>query len=158
MKNKVIIGIDPGTYCTGYGILEINNCFKKKIIYLSSGCIISKSNLFSVRLYKIYKSIYDIFSLFKPNELIIEKSFLCNNLNVSFKLNQINAVIILAAVNFLIPVYEYNINYIRKYISKKSLVSKYHVNCYVRKFLNINESLDFNISDALAIAIVHVIK
>ncbi len=157
MNKRRIIGIDPGTYCTGYGILEIDNYnFNNNIVYISGGCIKSKSNIFNIRLNKIYNNILNLFLIFKPFELVIEKTFLKNNLNTSFKLNQVNAIIILAATNNFIPIYEYNINIIRSSIFYKKKVNKLDINLYIRNIFNIKNDLDLNITDAIAVAISHI--
>ncbi len=155
---RIIIGVDPGTFCTGYSVLEINNFNKlnNKILYISSGCIKSNSKIFSIRLNKIYNSILDIFLLFKPFELAIEKTFLKNNLNSSFKLNQINSVIYLAAVKNFIPIYEYNINKIKSCVFKTTNINKKYINIFYKKFFNINYDLDYNITDSIAVAMCHI--
>ncbi len=155
---KIILGIDPGTYCTGYSVLEINNFNKlnKKILFISSGCIRSNSKIFPIRLNKIYKSISNIFFLFKPFELAVEKVFFHNNINSSFKLNQINAIIYLAAVKNFIPIYEYNINKIKNCIFKKTNVDKKYINTFFKNFFNIDYDLDYNITDSIAVAICHI--
>lgn len=155
---KIIIGIDPGSYITGYGILEIDNKFNINNIikFIYGDCIVSKSNFFYIRLNKIYKSILDVFLYFKPFEIVIEKTFLKNNINTSFKLNQVNAVIILAAVNNFIPIYEYNINTIRNSIFYKKKVNKLDINSFVKNIFKIKNNLDFNITDAIAVAMCHI--
>ncbi len=152
---KRIIGIDPGTYCTGYGLLEVD-VYNNKILYLSSGCIKSNSSFFSIRLNKIYKSILDIFLFFNPFEIAIEKTFLKNNLNSSFRLSQINGVIILAAVNNFIPIYEYNINKVKSCIFSKTNINKKYINYFIKDYFNLNYNLDLNISDALSVAMAHI--
>ncbi len=154
---KIIIGIDPGTYITGYGILEIDSSFNNNNIkYIYSDCIISNSNFFCVRLNKIYNYILDVFLYFKPLEIVIEKTFLKNNLNTSFKLNQVNAVIILAATVNFIPIYEYNINTIRNKIFCKKRVSKLDINLFVKNIFNIKHEMNYNVTDAIAVAISHI--
>ncbi len=153
-----IIGIDPGTYCTGYSILEFNNLNKlnRKIFFISSGCIKSNSKIFSLRLNKIYRSILNILFIFKPFVLAIEKTFLFNNLNSSFKLNQVNAVITLAAVRNFIPIYEYNINKIKNSIFKRTNINKKYINLFFKDFFNINKDIDLNITDSIAVAMCHI--
>ncbi len=149
---KRIIGIDPGSYSTGYGIIEV---FKNKNIkYLTSGCITSKSNYYN-RLKKIYLKIKNIFKKFKPLEMAIEKTFIYKNPYSILKLCQINGVIILAALKNLIPIFEYNISKIRKSVVFKGNVNKKYINIKVKKILNINFKLKLDITDALAVAIAH---
>ncbi len=147
-----IIGIDPGTYCTGYGIIDVYN---GKMFYLYGDCIKSNSNLFYNRLQKMYLNIFNVFLYFKPKDLAIEKNFLCKNSNSVIKLSQINGVIILAAVNNFLSIFEYNVCKIRKSVVLKGNANKIYVNKIVCNILNISIKLDLNISDALAVAITH---
>lgn len=79
-----IIGIDPGSYCTGYGIIEVLDA---NVVYLASGCIKSKSHVFYERLQKIHHDICDILVYFKPQELAMEKMFIYKNPSSILKLN-----------------------------------------------------------------------
>ncbi len=148
---KRIIGIDPGSYCTGYGIIEIVD---SKIIYIDRGCIKSKSNLFFDRLKFIYLNILNILIDFKPKDLVIEKTFICKNYSSIIRLNQIIGVIVLAAINNFISIFEYSVSKIRKTIVNKGNVNKKFINKNICNLFNINE-LNFNITDALAVAVTH---
>ncbi len=146
-----IIGIDPGSYCTGYGIIGINN---SKIFYINRGCIKTKSNIFFDRLKIIYLDIFSILVNFKPKYLVIEKTFIYKNYASIIRLNQVIGVIILAALKNFISIFEYSISEIRKSVVNKGNVSKKFINKNICKLFNINE-LNFNVTDALAVAITH---
>ncbi len=147
-----IIGVDPGTYCTGYGLIDVNN---GNINYIYSGCIKSNCSLFYNRLKEMYLSILNVFLCFKPKVLAIEKNFFYKNSNSFCKLNQINGVIILAAINNFLSVFEYNVSMIRKSVVFKGNANKNYVNKVVCNILGLNLNLDLNITDALAVAITH---
>ncbi len=159
INSKIIIGVDPGTYHTGYGLLKISNnnlLINKNIVFISGGIIISKSKSFIIRLNKIYKSFIKILYIFRPNILVIEKTFLKNNLNTSFKLNQINGVIMLAALNYLIPIYEYNINKVKSAFFSNIKVNKNYINLFIKKIFNIKNNIKDHVTDALIIALYHI--
>ncbi len=148
-----VIGIDPGSYSTGFGIIDIKK--DGNFTYLTSGCIRSRSGCFLERLRNIYSLIHYVFMNYKPMEVAIEKVFFFKNNNATLKLSQVSGVIMLAAVNNLLSVFEYNISIIRKIVFSKANLNKKYVNqliCEIFK-LNIN---DCNISDALAVAVAHV--
>ncbi len=148
---KRIIGIDPGSYNTGYGIVEI---IGSKIVYLDSGCIVAKSNVFFDRLKMIYFKILDILINYKPIDLVIEKTFIYKNYSSVIRLNQINGVIILAAIINFISIFEYSITEIRKSVTNKGNVSKSYINKNICNLFKIDK-LNFHITDALAVAITH---
>ncbi len=148
---KRIIGIDPGSYYTGYGIIEI---IDSKIFCVSRGCIKAKSSIFFDRLKVIYLKILDILINFKPNNLVIEKNFIYRNYSSIIRLSQVSGVIILAAVNNFISIFEYSVTKIRKLIISKGNVNKKDINKSICKLFKIKE-LDLNVTDALAVAVAH---
>ncbi len=148
---KRIIGIDPGSYCTGYGIIEI---IDSKVICINRGCIKTKSSIFFNRLKIIYLEILNILLYFKPENLVIEKSFIYKNYSSVIRLNQISGVIILAAMNNFISIFEYSVTRIRKCIVNKGNVDKKYINKIICNLFKIRE-LNLNITDALAVAVAH---
>ncbi len=148
---KRIIGIDPGSYCTGYGIIEIVD---SKIICINRGCIKTNSNYFFHRLQIIYLEILNILLNFKPENLVIEKSYIYKNYSSIIRLNQVSGVIILAAINNFISIFEYSVTKIRKCIVNKGNVDKKYINSIICKLFKIKE-VNLNITDALAVAVAH---
>ncbi len=148
---KRIIGIDSGSYYTGYGIVEI---IDSKIVYLDSGCIKVRSSIFFDRLKIIYFRLLDILINFKPVDLVIEKTFVYRNYSSIIRLNQINGVVILAALVNFISIFEYSVTKIRKFVVNKGNVSKKYINKSICKLFNLNK-LNFNVTDALASAVAH---
>ncbi len=148
-----IIGIDPGTYYTGYGVIEIRN--NKSIKYINSGCIRNKSLIFIDRLKYMFFEIQTVLLKYKPLEVAIEKIFFFKNSNVSIKLSQLSGVIILAAAKNLLSVFEYDINIIRKSVFSKAKISKGEVNVLIKRILKIDFDLSYDITDALAVAVAH---
>lgn len=149
---KRIIGIDPGSYCTGYGIIDIYN---NNIVYLTSGCIKVNYNNFFYRLKKINLYILDIFIKFKPNYLIIEKIFFYKNWNTTIRLSQLCGSIILSAYNNLLSIFEYSITQIRKSVFLKGNINKKYLNKIICDILKIKYKFNIHIIDALAAAITH---
>lgn len=149
---KRIIGIDLGTYCTGYGILDILN---NKIKYLNSGCINSNFISFNDRLNDMYINIFKICIDYRPNYLIIEKFFYYKNFDVLIKLSKLSGIIMSIAFLNKINFFEYNIKKIRKNIIYNGNISKKDIGKFICKKLNIKKIYNLNITDALVLAFAH---
>ena len=72
-KSVIILGIDPGSCITGYGIIQIAG---SQLNYLGSGCIKIASIAFSERLEKIFTGLQSIVAQYKPNEVAVEQVFM----------------------------------------------------------------------------------
>ncbi len=149
---KRIIGIDLGTYCTGYGILDILN---NKIKYFNSGCINSNFINFNDRLNDICTNIFKICINYQPNYLVIEKFFYFKNFDVLIKLSKLSGIVISIALLNKINFFEYNIKKIRKNIVYNGNISKKNIGKFICKKLNINKIYNLNITDALVLAFAH---
>ncbi len=149
-----VIGIDTGTYCTGYGIIEL---LDNKIWYVSSGCIKSRSKNFFTRMQKIYSTLEHIIYFLHPSILVLEKIYYYKYPKSILRLGYLNGSIIQLAINNFLSVYEYNVSHIRKLLVSKGNVSKEYINKKVRQILKINSILSLDVTDALAAALAYVI-
>lgn len=145
----VIIGIDPGSRCTGYGIIRVE---ANRNTYVTSGFInISNYSVFD-RLRQIYVGLQEIMQAFKPHEAAIEQVFMHANPNSALKLGQARGAAIVALD---IPVNEYSARQVKKAIAGNGAASKDQVQFMVKRLLNLSQALEANAADALAIAICH---
>src|SRR3989304_4430975 len=99
------LGVDPGTIVTGFGLVneEDNHLF-----HITSGNIKPPQKADIVRrLQWIYTEINKLIHFYKPETVIIEKGFYSRNVQTVVKLAQVNGIIMLAATNAVIPVFEY---------------------------------------------------
>ncbi len=149
---KRIIGIDLGTYCTGYGILDVLN---NKIKYFKSGCINSNFINLNDRLHDMHVNIFKICINYKPNFLIIEKFFYFRSYDVLIKLSKLSGIVISIALLNNINFFEYNIKKVRKNIILNGNVNKKSISKFICKKFNIKKIYNFNITDALALAFAH---
>lgn len=147
-----ILGIDPGSKITGYGLIKKET---NSISYLDSGCINTKSQYFPKRLKIIYNNIVSIIESFKPKCIVIEKVFLAKNVNSAFKLSQVNAIVMLAAVNYNIIVFEYTPNQIKRAVIGYGFAEKYQIQCMVQELFKLSFKISEDAADALAVAISH---
>ncbi|MFI4846843.1 MAG: crossover junction endodeoxyribonuclease RuvC [Candidatus Makana argininalis] len=148
----IILGIDPGYRITGYGILRE---YKKKLIYIKSGCILTKLNNISDRLKIIYSEITNIIKKFKPKLLSIEKVYICKNTNSIIKLSQARGVAIIAAINLNLLIFEYTSSRVKKLVTGIGSSNKNEVKKKIIKLFKLNDNIKNDESDALAMAIAH---
>ncbi|MGE0568017.1 MAG: crossover junction endodeoxyribonuclease RuvC, partial [Bacteroidia bacterium] len=105
-KDKIILGIDPGTLVVGYGLIHIEKNVMKP---LAIGVIkLEKLDEHALRLKKIFERIIGIIDEFSPDELAIEAPFFGKNVQSMLKLGRAQGVAIAAALSRNIPVTEYS--------------------------------------------------
>lgn len=152
-----ILGVDPGTITTGYGIIDFN---KNEISYVASGIIqIPTTKEFGPRLEKIYNELCVIIKKYKPTEFALETAFYGKNVQSALKIGYARGVSLLAAVHNKIQVKEYSPREIKKSIVGKGSSSKEQVQYMIKKLCSIKkEKMKFDESDAIAVAICHAFK
>ena len=100
-----IIGIDPGYAIVGYGVVEYRNTAFTTLAY---GAITTPAGMeFPKRLQTIYEEVSEILRVHKPDAMSVEKLFFTNNKTTGIDVAQARGVILLAAEQMHIPVYEY---------------------------------------------------
>ena len=149
----LILGIDPGSRVTGYGIIEAKG---NRQHYVTSGCIrtTDRDNL-PERLDVIYQGVTQIISEFKPAELAIERIFMARSAESALKLGQARGVAIVAAVGLGLPVSEYEARKIKQAIAGSGAATKSQIQHMVSTLLNLSSKPQADAADALAIAICH---
>lgn len=153
----IILGIDPGTNITGYGIIRQNFSSSKRI---TSGSINipSKQNL-PQKLETIYNELDRLIKIYKPNEFAIETAFYGKNAQSAMKIGYARGVSILAAAHNKIPTSEYSPREIKKSIVGKGAASKQQVNYMVKTLLDISkQKMKYDETDALAVALCHAYR
>ena len=153
-KEKIILGIDPGTNLMGYGVIKI---IGSEIKLLDVGVLdMKKDKDLGVRLKLIFKRMIELIEQHLPDELAIEAQFFGQNVQSMLKLGKAQGVAIAAALSRDIPYEEYAPKKIKMSITGNGNASKEQVAkmlCHILKNKNITDSLDA--SDALATAICH---
>src|SRR5436190_6474744 len=105
-KDRIILGIDPGTLVMGYGLLHVEKGVPKPI---GIGVIkLEKFDDHAVRLKRIFERMIGIIDEFKPDELAIEAPFFGKNVQSMLKLGRAQGVAIAAALSRGIPITEYS--------------------------------------------------
>jgi len=150
----IVLGIDPGSRITGYGVIEKK---RQGIISVTDGEITAKGNEpLSARLKKIYDNLIEIMGVFTPDAVALEDIFYGKNVKSLIKLGHVRGVIILAASHNSIPIFEYTPLEVKKAVVGYGRAEKSQVQKMVKAILNLNEIPSVDTSDALAVAICHI--
>jgi len=151
----IVLGVDPGTIVTGYGIVERRGSTLK---LMSSGVIRnSPDSSMPVRLKRIYSELQSLITTFHPDEFAIESAFYGKNAQSALKLGHARGVSILAAVEQEIPTSEYSPREVKKAVVGKGTASKDAVKFMVQSILGTRDAvMALDSSDALAVAICHL--
>ena len=147
-----IIGIDPGSLKTGFGIIESDGM---KSRYLASGCILVKGDNLAERLGHIFSSLHEIIAQWQPDEMAIESVFLNKNADSALKLGQARGAAICAGVQHQLPVSEYAPRQIKNAVVGTGSAKKEQVQHMMNLLLNINKTLQADEGDALGVALCH---
>lgn len=148
----LIIGIDPGSRITGYGIINwVGNTRE----YVDSGCIRIQGDILSERLNQIYQGVSELISTYSPQVMAIEKVFMARNPDSALKLGQARGVAIVAGANQGLPVYEYSARQVKQAVVGKGAAAKSQVQHMVTALLKLNKTPQADAADALAIALCH---
>jgi crossover junction endodeoxyribonuclease RuvC len=99
----IILGIDPGSRITGYGIIAVKG---NKTEYLGSGCIKVMDESLPKRLKNVFDGVSEIIRQYQPTEFAIEQVFMAKNPDSALKLGQARGAAIVAATFIDLPVYE----------------------------------------------------
>lgn len=147
-----ILGIDPGSRITGYGIIEdSSNGYK----YIASGSIRIKADYFPDRLKQIFDGIVEVVERYQPEQMAIEQVFMHKNADSALKLGQARGAAICAVQTTGLPVFEYAARQVKQAIAGKGSAEKTQVQHMVKILLNIQGELQIDAGDALGISICH---
>ena len=147
-----ILGIDPGSRLTGFGIIEVQ---QRKSVYITSGCIRMQSKPMPSRLHEIYTGINQIIVQYQPNVSVIEQVFMYRNAASALKLGQARGVAIVACVQHGLPVHEYAPTQIKQAVVGTGRADKVQVQHMVKVLLSLPASPPADAADALATALCH---
>jgi len=151
---KIVMGIDPGSVSTGYGIVLEE---EKKLRCLCYGSIEpSRSFDHSTKLLEIYKGLAQVMDEYKPDEVAIEEIFTAKNIKSAIKLGQARGVALMAAGSRGLRVYEYAALKVKQAVVGYGHATKDQIRFMVKTMFKLDQDLNYNASDALAIAICHI--
>lgn len=153
-KDRIILGIDPGTIVMGYGLLHVIDNKPKPI---GIGVIkLDKYDDHAIRLKKIFERTVGIIDEFKPDELAIEAPFFGKNVQSMLKLGRAQGVAIAAALSRHLPITEYSPKKIKMSITGNGNASKEQVAAMLSQILGLKNDHDYlDATDALGAALCH---
>jgi crossover junction endodeoxyribonuclease RuvC len=153
-KERIIMGIDPGTAIMGYGlVLERGN----KIELMSMGVVrMDHLDDHFLKLQRIFEETIKLIDEYKPDVLAIEAPFYGKNIQVMLKLGRAQGIAMAAALSRNIVVTEYAPRKIKQSITGKGTASKEQVAAMLQRLLNFKETPTFlDATDGLAVAVCH---
>ncbi len=154
VKDRIILGIDPGTTVMGYGILKITN---NKPVLLSMGVLeLQKYKDHYIKLKKIFETVVRLCDHYYPDELAIEAPFFGKNVQSMLKLGRAQGVAMAAALSRDLPVFEYAPLKIKMAITGNGASSKEQVASFLSRYLKIEtEPKYLDATDGVAAALCH---
>lgn len=146
-----ILGIDPGSQSTGFGIVDITGTKTKAVHW---GNIPTRGD-HSNRLKTIYTKVGNLVRDYQPAEIAVERVFLHRNADSALKLGQARAAAICGTFAIDAKIHEYSPRHIKKAVVGTGAAEKSQVQHMIQILLGIREKIQSDAADALAIAVCH---
>lgn len=149
-----ILGLDPGTATTGYGILD---AIDGRLVLVEYGVISTPpEDSPAVRLQSIYRQLTALLDRLSPTSAAVEQVFFGRNITTAIAVGQARGVLLLALANCDLTVYEYSPPQVKEAVTGYGKADKAQVQMMVRQLLDLAETpRPDDAADALAIAITH---
>jgi crossover junction endodeoxyribonuclease RuvC len=147
-----ILGIDPGSLITGYGVIDSDG---RHSGHIASGCLTIEGLGLAARLDIIFREVIALIDLHSPGEMAIEQVFMARNAASALKLGHARGAAICAAVSRKLPVAEYSARTIKQAIAGRGGASKEQIQHMVRHLLALTANPRVDAADALAVALCH---
>ncbi len=149
---SVILGIDPGSRITGFGVIRTRG---QDFDYIASGCLRVETGTLASRLQQIYDGLSEVIRNYHPDEAAVEQVFMARNADSALKLGQARGVAIVAASSHALNVNEYSARQIKQAVVGYGAADKAQVQHMVSTLLKLNSKPQSDAADALAVAICH---
>lgn len=148
-----VLGIDPGSRITGYGIIDKEG---NRLVHVDNGAIFTDSHKdFPMRLQRIYRGLTEVIERYRPDAVAVENIFFATNVQSALKLGQARGAAIVAGVNAGLPVFEYTALQVKQAVVGHGRADKQQVQKMLKVLLNLPEIAQEDASDALATAVCH---
>ncbi|PKM11866.1 MAG: crossover junction endodeoxyribonuclease RuvC [Gammaproteobacteria bacterium HGW-Gammaproteobacteria-3] len=147
-----ILGIDPGSRITGYGVIDYSAAGAR---YIASGIIRVQADYFPDRLKEIYQSLTAVVEMYRPEQMAIEQVFMHKNAASALKLGQARGAAICAMQSADLPVFEYAARQIKQALVGKGGAEKNQVQHMVKILLSLQGELQVDAGDALGVCLCH---
>ncbi|SDN09966.1 crossover junction endodeoxyribonuclease RuvC [Vreelandella arcis] len=147
-----ILGIDPGSRITGYGVIDLVGVVPR---YVASGCIRTAEGALEQRLAQIYAGLGEVVGLHRPDAVAIERVFMAKNPDSALKLGQARGAALVCMANHGLAIDEYAARQIKQAVTGQGGADKGQVQHMVTAILRLADSPQADAADALAIALTH---
>lgn len=149
-----ILGVDPGTWKTGVGIIEARG--NRYSLLHFEVILLSKNSVLPDRLRRIYQSLTEIMRIYEPSVLALENVFYGRDVRAMVKIGEARACAMLAASERSLEVVEYPPAKVKQAVSGNGRASKEQIQQMVKQLLNLEKPPPPDGADALAVAICHL--
>lgn len=151
-ERQRILGIDPGSRLTGFGVVDFDD---ERASYVASGSVHSHEGSFAERLRLIFRSVGEIVAEYGPQAVVIESVFVHRNAGSALKLGHARSAALCATFERDIAVFEYAPRAIKQAVVGTGAASKTQVQHMVMSLLQLERPPPPDASDALAAALCH---
>lgn len=153
---SIILGIDPGSRITGFGVVRCRDIQSSSLETLGYGVIkMDLEQPFALRMKELGESLQEILKKYKPDAVSIEKIFLGKNADSAFKLGHARGVAMYESARAEAQVFEYATRIVKKGITGKGGARKEEVQVVLERLLGLRQITRIDASDALALAVHH---
>ncbi len=151
-----ILGIDPGSRITGFGVIDWHG---REPVYVASGCIKTLPNdELAGRIGMIVRGIGDLVAEYRPNQAAVEQVFVNVNPAATLMLGQARGAAVAALVLRDLPVYEYTALQVKQSVVGQGKAAKEQVQHMVVQMLGLSGTPQADAADGLAVAITHALR
>lgn len=153
-KRHRILGIDPGTRVSGYGLIEVED---RQYFPIDFGCIRPPTGYkLSERYLVIFNGVEELIEKYQPQAVVVETQYVHKNVQSAIKLGMARGAVLIAAKKHGLPVFEYAPTKAKRAVVGTGKASKYQVQSMVQRLLNLmSPPQPEDAADALALAICH---
>ena len=150
-----MLGIDPGSQRTGFGVLDVTG---SRLRYVASGVIRTSQAGFAARLCEIFRCMQTVVEQYQPQQIAIEKVFVNRNPDSALKLGQARGAAICGTADANAEVFEYATRQIKQAVVGSGSAEKAQVQLMMRTLLKLDGPVAVDAADALAAAVCHALR
>ncbi len=150
-----VLGIDPGSQRTGFGVLD---ALGQRLSYVASGVIRTRDGDFCARLCEIFRAMQSLVAEYRPQEIAIERVFVSRNAGSALKLGQARGAAICGTADADARIYEYAPREIKLAVVGSGSADKAQVQLMMKNLLRLERTVAVDAADALAAAVCHALR
>ena len=150
-----VLGIDPGSQRTGFGVLD---ALGQRLSYVASGVIRTRDGDFCARLCEIFRAMQLLVAEYRPQEIAIERVFVSRNAGSALKLGQARGAAICGTADADARIYEYAPREIKLAVVGSGSADKTQVQLMMKNLLGLERTVAVDAADALAAAVCHALR